>query len=362
MKVCFLNVNMAGGGAERVSALLLNHMNLEDGYDMHLITDTIAPFAYQVELSENHIHPLYKSEKEKKGNFSFLYMVKNVRRYLKEIKPDVLVCIMPWMTLVGTLAKIGLPVKLIASDHTSIDRPVHFHIKFIKEYIYPIADAVTLLTETDAKILRDKLPKKVVIPNPLAFTPISDYNGNRKNNILAVGRLDVWDIKGFDLLIRAWGLIAKKHAKWKLEIAGTGAESSKQKLLEIAKENGVLDQFELLGFRKDIDIIMRESSIFALTSRIEGFGMALIEAMSQGCACVSFDNGGRQQEIIRNSKEGLIVDKYDIKLLAQQIDYLIINEDARQTIAKGGVLRSEDYSIEIIASIWDRLFNRLVEK
>ena len=132
MKVCFLNVNMAGGGAERVSVLLLNHMNLEDGYDMHLITDTIAPFAYQVELSENHIHPLYKSEKEKKGNFSFLYMVKNVRRYLKEIKPDILVCIMPWMTLVGTLAKIGLPVKLIASDHTSIDRPVHFHIKFIK--------------------------------------------------------------------------------------------------------------------------------------------------------------------------------------------------------------------------------------
>ena len=353
---------MAGGGAERVSALLLNHMNLEDGYDMHLITDTIAPFAYQVELSENHIHPLYKSEKEKKGNFSFLYMVKNVRRYLKEIKPDVLVCIMPWMTLVGTLAKIGLPVKLIASDHTSIDRPVHFHIKFIKEYIYPIADAVTLLTETDAKILRDKLPKKVVIPNPLAFTPISDYNGNRKNNILAVGRLDVWDIKGFDLLIRAWGLIAKKHAKWKLEIAGTGAESSKQKLLEIAKENGVLDQFELLGFRKDIDVIMRESSIFALTSRIEGFGMALIEAMSQGCACVSFDNGGRQREIIRNSKEGLIVDKYDIKLLAQQIDYLIINEDARQTLAKGGVLRSEDYSIENIASIWDKMFNKLVEK
>lgn len=352
---------MNGGGAERVSALLLNHMNLQEGYDMHLITDTIAPFAYQVELSENRIHPLYKSEKEKNGYFSFLYMVKNVRRYLKEIKPDILVCIMPWMTLVGTLAKIGLPVKLIASDHTSIDRPVHFHIKFIKEYIYPLADAVTLLTETDAKVLRAKLPKKVVIPNPLAFTPISELNDNRKNNILAVGRLDVWDIKGFDLLIRAWGMIAKKHAKWKLEIAGTGAESSKQKLLQIAKENGVLGQFELLGFRKDIDAIMRESSIFALTSRIEGFGMALIEAMSQGCACVSFDNGGRQKEIIRDDNEGFIIENYDVDRLASKLSELIQKPRLRESIAKGGIKRACDFELPIIAKKWENLFEKLTQ-
>lgn len=361
MNVTFLNVNMSGGGAERVSALLLNYLNQDKGYDMYLITDTLTPFAYHVDLESEHIHPLFKNRKEHSSCFSFIYMVVNVRRYLKKYRPDILVCIMPWMTLVGTLAKIGLPVKIIASDHTSIDRPVHFHIRFIKKYLYPLADAVTLLSETDCRILGKRLPKKVVMPNPLSFPVLSSYEPNRMKNILAVGRLDVWDVKGFDLLIQAWAKICRQYPDWKLQIAGTGSDKSIIKVQNIAKDYGVTDQFELLGFRKDIDVVMRNSSIFALTSRIEGFGMVLIEAMSQGCACVSFDNGGRQKEIIRNDNEGFVIENYDIDELAEKLSLLICNHQLRESMAKAGINRANDYNITIIAKRWVSLFEKLLK-
>ena len=70
------------------------------------------------------------------------------------------------------------------------------------------------------------------MPNPLSFPVITDFSLTRKKNVLAAGRLDVWDVKGFDILIKAWGLIAKKYPDWKLEIAGLGDEEYKIRMRE----------------------------------------------------------------------------------------------------------------------------------
>lgn len=359
MKVFFLAANMAGGGAERVTALLTGWF-YKHGTDIGLITDTFIPFAYNTDIPKSNVYSLYNSVSQKKSIVSFLYMINNVRKTLKREKPDLVVGIMPWMVLVAFLANIGLPCKLIASHHTSFSRPVNFHIAFIKRFIYPLAAATTILTKADADYLGDRLANKVVMPNPLSFPVIKEYNfEKRRKNILAVGRLDVWHVKGFDILINAWSMIAMKYPEWTLEIAGTGSEESKSYLENMVKELKIENRVRFLGFCENIDAVMRESSIFVLSSRIEGFGMVLIEAMSQGCACASFDDGGRQKEIIRNDQEGIIVEARSPEELSSKIERLMTDDHLRLKVALAGVERSSDYELPLIARKWENLFTSI---
>jgi glycosyltransferase involved in cell wall biosynthesis len=215
-----------------------------------------------------------------------------------------------------------------------------------------------VLSQTDCDYLGSKLPKKVFIPNPLAYTPIDNYS-DKKNVVLAVGRLNVWHVKGFDILIEAWSLIAKKHPTWSLEIAGDGSRENKQKLLEIIRKFGIENSVVLSGFHNDIDRVMRRSKIFVMSSRTEGFGLTLVEAMSQGCACVSFDCGGRQSEIIRSADEGIILKECNAQALAAAIDNLINNPSEIEQLAQNGVVRSRDYNLLNITNQWETLLQKV---
>lgn len=357
MKIVFLNQDISGGGAEKVTSLVSACL-LKRGYDVGLMTNTFKPFAYDFERGIQR-HALFQNEKEWHSRFSFFYMVKNVRRMLKKETPDVIIGVMPYMILVAVVASVGLKTKVIASDHTTIDRPVNPHIRFIKSFVYRYADAVTLLTQTDYNILGNKLPQKVVIANPLAYPCIEKVENTRKKIILAIGRLDVWRIKGFDILIEAWSKIAYKYPDWTLELAGDGSDSNKQYLENLAVQYNVEKQLVFLGFIKNIDKVMRESSIFVLSSRIEGFGMVLVEAMSQGCACVGFNCGGRQREIITSEKEGLLINTFSSSLLADNIEKLIINDEMRLHIAENAVIRARAFNLDTITDRWESLLKYL---
>ena len=358
MKIVFLNHFISGGGAERVTCLLADKLQ-KSGHAVIMMTDLFHPFAYHVDESVRKVK-LFNTEKEAHSRGYLYYMIRNTRAMLKREQPDVIIGVLPIMNLVAILAAKGLKTKVIASHHTSFDRRENIHIMVIKNQVYKWADAVTVLTQADYDYLGKRLPKKVVMPNPLAYPCVNTPVGNRRKNIVAVGRLDVWQIKGFDLLIEAWSRIAKDYPDWQLEIAGGGKECSFEEIKRIAKDNGVLHRVNFLGFRKDIDAVMRESSIFALTSRIEGFGMVLIEAMSQGCACVSFDDGGRQREIIQDDKEGIVIDGHNPEALSDALKKLIEDDRLRYDIAENGIKRADSYNIDIIAKKWENLINRIV--
>lgn len=353
MKIVFLIENISGGGAERVTCLLAEALVFR-GYDVSIMTNTFRPFAYHVNDKVKRL-PLYKSDEQSKSRFFLLRTLKNVRQMVKEMQPDVIIGVLPVMNLIAILSSLHSKTKVIVTDHTSFDRKFSSRINFIRNYVYRFADAVTVLTQTDFDYLGSKLPKKKVMPNPLAFQCVTEVGNNRKKNILAAGRLDIWRVKGFDLLIQSWARIASKYPDWVLEIAGGGIESSMRELQKIANDNHVVSQVHFLGFRKDLDSVMRKSSIFVLSSLKEGFGMVLIEAMSQGCACISFDDGGRQSEIILDESQGIIVKERSIKALAVALEKLIENDSLRQEMAKNGIKRACHYEVSKIADMWEHL-------
>ena len=357
MNIIFLNHFIAGGGAERVVSLLSKKM-IEKGHKVCLVTDVSISFSYAFDTNVC-VYPLYRSDREKRSFLRLYYMVKNCRFCIKKENAHVLIGVLPLMNLVAVLASMGLKNKVIASEHTSFDRPLGWHVRFIRNVVYRFADVVTILTQADYKYLGSKLSNKVIMPNPLSYPCVQEVSVRRKN-ILAVGRLDVWKVKGFDLLIEAWGKIAHKYPDWTLEIAGKGNDGPIKYLQNISRNLNVEKQVVFLGFRHDIDVVMRMSSIFALTSRYEGFGMVLLEAMSQGCACISFDCGGRQKEIIKTPEEGIIIENHDVLELAKWLEKMIQDDTLRYKLSNAGVKRAKDFDLDIIEEKWERIMRKII--
>ena len=231
--------------------------------------------------------------------------------------------------------------------------------------------ATTVLTEADAEVMKTKYHhhKRIfVMPNPLTFTPVRVMeNGimmNDQNNridkqriIFAAGRLNDWNCKGWDLLIKAAGKIKPLliNEGWKIMIAGDGTEAEKTFLAALCKQSGVEDIIEFLGYRTDMKELYQRASIFCLSSRSEGLPMVLMEAMSQGCAPVACENLGRTKEIITNEKEGLLFKTADVDDLAKQLSIMITDSEKRKEIQFAAIKRSEAFLTDCIIKKWEIL-------
>ena len=108
--------------------------------------------------------------------------------------------------------------------------------------------------------------------------------------------------------------------------------------------------------------LYQKASIFVLSSRYEGFGLVLIEAMSQGCACIACDYKGRQREIIQNDSQGLCCEPDDVDALAEAMRKMMTDDQYRESVRKNAVERSKYYSLENTIQRWEKLLDKVVKK
>jgi glycosyltransferase involved in cell wall biosynthesis len=87
--------------------------------------------------------------------------------------------------------------------------------------------------------------------------------------------------------------------------------------------------------------------------------MTLIEAMSCGVPCISFDCPHGPRNIITDGKNGYLVEPYNIEALAERICHLIENEELRKEMGKEARKRAEDFTIDDIMGKWIKLFNSI---
>ena len=104
----------------------------------------------------------------------------------------------------------------------------------------------------------------------------------------------------------------------------------------------------------------QESSIYIMSSRYEGFGMVLLEAMACGIPCVSFDCPYGPSDIIHDGEDGFLVKHLDTTALAERICYLIENPEIRKEMGEKAKRNIKRYSRENVMAQWTELFNHLL--
>ncbi|MBD0778097.1 glycosyltransferase family 4 protein [Maribacter sp. ANRC-HE7] len=360
MRLLFFISSLNGGGAERVMATLCNQLATSND-EIHLATDTKIPFAYKLESCIN-LHDLYPSEEGSPTPLqNRIKILKRIQKISKEVHPDIIISFMYEMNSFVLIATLGMKIPVIASEHNTLHRRHTFSEYIMRFWISRLARKLIILTHHDYDFLGTKLPSKVVIHNPLSF-PIYNGQTSRKKNILAVGSLDRWKHKGFDNLIRVWGKIAANYPEWTLEIAGKGSQNNFDYLFELCVKNNVETRINFIGFQPNIDRVLRETSIFVLSSRFEGLPMVLIEAMSQGCGCISFDCISGPREIIVNDESGLLVENQNLKELENAIIRLINDEQLRLELSAKALKHVKKFLPDNIVRQWREIFKEVIKK
>jgi len=351
---------MTGGGAERVMSVLTNEFVRRE-HQVYLATNCDQPFAYSLHPAIQCISLYPRAYGQKSRLFRPFYLLKSIRSIAVNVHPDVIVSFMYDMTSYVLPAVWGLSIPVVASEHTTYDREMSLSDKIKRFYINDWAARVTILTWHDYHFLGKRLPGKVVLPNPLTFDIHLGLKEKRRN-ILAIGRLDGWYVKGFDNLIKIWAGIAHFYPDWKLEFVGEGSEQSRGYLTKLVKQYNIEESVRFLNFRKDIDKLMQESSVFVLSSRNEGFPMCLIEAMSQGMACVSFNCISGPDEIITPDVSGLLVPDQDLVEMRKALCRVIEGTEIREELSQNAIHEVERFSKEKIVSLWENLFKEVTCK
>ena len=211
-------------------------------------------------------------------------------------------------------------------------------------------DSFVVLTEED-KQAWPELKNVIVIPDPLSFIPTQQSPLTEKR-VIAVGRY-VYQ-KGFDLLLRAWARIEKQYPDWQLAIFGDGNRTPYEKLV---KELGVdKTRCHLNGPTTNIQQEYVNSSLFVFSSRFEGFGMVLVEAMACGLPVISFACPCGPKDIIKDGEDGFLVDNGNVEALAANMFQLMGDESLRVSMSQAGQDNSHRFSMEQITIRWRAIF------
>lgn len=381
MKILYIHPDLiAAGGADRVIINKANYFAEECGFDVTIIVECQygkSPFfkiSEKVKLINLNI-PFAEQYKHSFFVRGYIYfkLMKLYRKKLvdivDEIKPDYIITTLgrsiDFLTgIKDNSIKIGeahVPKKFVRNFHQLEQKGFLFKLTAkiwtwkLERSIRKLSDFVVLTTD-DQKNWK-KIRNTTVIPNPLPFYPTTISLCETKN-IISVGRL--CEEKGYDRLVEAWKIAYKKHPDWTVTIYGAGPD--KNKLTEQINESGLSECFLLRDPVLNIVDKYINSSIFVLSSRFEGFGMVLIEAMSCGLPVVSFDCPSGPSGIISDRQDGFLVENGNINLLAEKICFLIENENIRKDMGEKARENVKQYSSDIIMQKWLNLFESLKSK
>lgn len=359
MKLLFFISSLGSGGAERVMSVITNEL-ANRGYDITLAIMTKSPQFYS-------LHPKIKVKE-----FPFQYgknifgKVKNRFNFLRFIrmlsvneKPDVIISFIYQMNTSVLLSTLFLNTPVIACEHNTLDRKMSFIEKLQRFYISKLADKLTVLTNHDFNFIGSRLSNKVVMPNPLPFDPVEILPVQKEKVVVAVGSIKRYKHKGFDNLVEIWSIIGNKFPDWKLKIAGGFDDESIGflKSLEIKYNNE--NKIEFLGQVRDITTLLQRSSVFILTSRWEGFPMVLMEAMSQGCACISYDLISGPNEMITHGVDGILVENQNKEEMIRQLSILMESQEKRQFLAINATKSIKRFSVESIINKWEKVLTQV---
>lgn len=371
-KIVYLSPTLCNpDGLERVLIGQANYLADQLGYEVTIIlTDgqglpysyPVSPLVRIIQLNIEFYYP--QQEGRKRSLFVFYRKMRQYHRLLEkqllQIKADIVITTL--RRELQFLHKIKDGSRKIGWAHLNCTsyRQVTFGPWSLRKIFTDIwqnhfyrklshLDTLVVLTDEDRATWQKHLDRVVTIPNPLSFQTdeVSHLTAKR---VVAVGRY-AWQ-KGFDRLIQIWAKVHPQHPEWQLHIYGRGDRSLFQHLVD---QLHLTDSVFLHPHESDIESVYQQSSIFAFSSRYEGFGLVLTEAMHCGLPCVSFDCPCGPKDIIHDGKNGFLA--HTSEEFAKKLSLLMREKTLREHMANEARQSSFRYTTDQIMKKWEDLFN-----
>ena len=380
MKIAYiLSSFFAKAGTERILSDKMNYLVKRYGYDITFITYEQGnhPMAFSLDKRirvidlNTRFFPLYKLNPVRRviaKSFQKRKLKSKLHDVLSVVNPDFVVLTTYDFDKFGSI--LTLPYRFVIESHICISdvrqefRQHNVILKLFGKYLDSIhfktmnkADALVSLTSADKTNWEKHVNIPIfVIPNLVTVYPndISCYS-ERSNRIICVGRLTRQ--KGFDYLIKAWALIANKYPGWKIDIFGSG--DLEDFLIQMIDNYNLKESITINKPTSNIFEEYDRSSIYILSSRYEGFCLVLLEAMSFGIPCISFNCPHGPSDMITNGEEGILVPVGDINKLAESIEWMITHKEERERMSQNSREKVKYYLAENIMPQWVELFNKI---
>jgi len=363
MRLTLVIPSLELGGAERVVATLANAW-AERGRDVTVVIfaqndGPSYPLSAKVtlrnlEMVSNRARYFFQAVHRN------VQRVRRLRRALQESRPDVVISFIDFPNILTLLATRGLGVPVVVSERANPDLvDIGLIWRTLRRWMYPRADALVCQTRAMLALLQARINVAgYVIPNPV---PPSSAKGRREGGgrervLIAMGRLVPQ--KGFDLLLDAFARIADRHPEWSVTIIGNGP--LKDELQAQAESVGLGGRLRFAGHLVDPFPVLCAADLFVFSSRFEGFGNALAEAMACGLPVISFDCPAGPSDLIRHGVDGILVPSEDVASLAAAMDDLMSNAQRRESLARRAPEVVQRFSLERVLALWEELFDEVV--
>ncbi|PYQ90485.1 MAG: glycosyl transferase, partial [Acidobacteria bacterium] len=336
-RICFVLPSLNGGGAERAAVQILNALDGSRWNRSMYLFERRGPYL-------NDLDQTIALDAGRDG--SRLQRWNALRKYLRAERPDVVVSFLSYFTVLTAARAAGVGSRIVFNQQTPMSgflrdadyqwrHPWHRRaFGVVTRLGYRLADAIV----TSSVGVADDLVKQFgvarerirVVHNPVNLDAVDRSSREplgppfeemwKHPVVVAAGRLA--DAKNYPLLIEAIALL-RAHVPVRLFILGDG-ELEPELRRQIA-ERGLDEAVVLCGFQKNPWKFIARADVFVLTSRYEGFGNVLIEAMACGVPVVATTSAGTR-EIVTVGIDGLLVDRHQPEAVAAALERVLVDE------------------------------------
>lgn len=370
-KIFYLITSLDYGGAEIQVADLANEF-CKKGFTVSVISmiDADSDFVNQKIRKEVNVRSLSM----KRGVPSLKALIKLIN-ILKIEKPDVLHCHMIHANILGRISKLFKKnIFVISTAHNTFEGGKLMEVMykltdFLSNYNTNVSGVATRRYIKEG-IFREK--NTSLMPNgvntPIIYSKEDIDEVKKRLNInendfvwLAVGRLEV--AKDYPNLIKAVCLLNESVPKRNFKVLIVGKGSLEDEIKAQIFNHKVQENVQMLGLRKDINLLMQMSNAFVMSSEWEGLPIVLLEAISNKMPCVVTDAGGNR-EVVINKKNGFVVPIKDPISLSGRINQVMNLSKADLDLMKKASfsLFQEKYEMEKIILKWENIYSKGFEK
>ncbi len=354
--LCFVIPSLQQGGAERVLAEVANELSKRN---------RVSVISFDAEDSYYPLDPgvaFFKIGNIKRSvpGRAILNIAKrllSLTQLIRKVDPDAVISFLDIASVNVLLSDVAFNKPIILSEHCNpLNSLLSRSQKVLRKTLYRRAAGIVSPTRESFEIFQElgiELPliqRVITNPLPASLNPAGDVlSCKRENIVLFVGRLA--PEKQVDHLIDIFH--AAKLPGWQLHIVGDGPE--RNRLEKHARQYAAVSHVVFLGQQKELLRYYQSAKILALTSKTEGLSNVLLEAMSNGGVCVSYDCRVGPSTLIQHGVNGLLVPAQDKEKFVSEMVALATDGECYVKLQREAVKLRDHVTVERIGMQWEEM-------